>query len=148
MAAINGTLILFNVDVDGGTPATLGATTSATLNIDMDLPDASSKDSAGWADHIQGQKSWSIDVDGIANFISSTGNVEELGNYILNRNTVDVEFVPNDAAGDLPSGTYVKYTGEASCASVSFVAGNEDTATLSGSFTGKGALTASTVTKA
>ena len=35
----------------------------------------------------------------------------------------------------------VSYTGTASLASVSVVAANEDTATLSGSFTGDGALT-------
>lgn len=144
MPAINGTLILFNVDVADGTPDELGMTTSATLNIEMDLPDSSNKQSSGWATHIQGQKSWSIDIDGVADFVSSTGNIEKLGNYIINRSAVDVEFVPNSTGPT--AGTYVKYAGEASLASVSVVAGNEDTATLSGSFTGNGALTASTVT--
>lgn len=144
MAAINGTLILFNVDVADGTPAELALTTSATLNIEMDLPDASTKGSAGWAEHIQGQKSWSIDIDGLADFVSSTGNVEKLANYVINRTAVDVEFVPDST--DSPAGTYVKYAGEASMASISLVAAMEDTATLSGSFTGNGALTASTIT--
>lgn len=144
MPAINGTLILFNVDVADGTPAELGMTTSATLNIEMDLPDSSNKGSSGWATHIQGQKSWSIDIDGVADFVSSSGNVDKLADYIINRSAVDVEFVPSQTGPS--AGTYVKYSGEASLASVSFVAGNEDTATLSGSFTGNGALTSSTIT--
>jgi hypothetical protein len=55
MAAINGTLILFNVDVADGTPAELALTTSATLNIEMDLPDASTKGSAGGLNTYKGK---------------------------------------------------------------------------------------------
>jgi predicted secreted protein len=133
MAAVNGTLILVN---DDGTA--FAATTSATLNIEMDLPDASTKDSAGWAEHIQGQKSWSVDLDGIADFETSTGTVDILVDYLLSRTQATIEFEPASGAYTTAG---VSYTGTASLASVSLVAANEDTATLSGSFTGDGALT-------
>lgn len=132
MAAVNGTLILLN---DSGTPIAL--TTSATLNIELDLPDASSKDSSGWARHILGQKSWSVDLDGLASF--NTGdNVDDLSAFILDRTQISLEFEPQTGAYSTKG---VSYTGTASLASISVVAGNEDTATISGSFTGDGVLT-------
>ncbi len=132
MAAVNGTLILVN---DNGTA--FAATTSATLNIEMDLPDSSTKDSGGWAEHILGQKSWSIDLDGIADFELNSGTVDVLVDFLINRTQATIEFEPQSGAF---SAKGVSYTGTASLASVSLVAANEDTATLSGSFTGDGTL--------
>lgn len=132
--AVNGTLILVN---DNGTA--FAATTSATLNIEMDLPDSSTKDSAGWAEHIQGQKSWSVDLDGVATFETASGTVDTLVDYLINRTQATIEFEPQSGAYSSSAG--VSYTGTASLASVSIVAANEDTVTLSGSFTGDGALT-------
>lgn len=132
MAAVNGTLILLQ---DNGTA--FAATTSATLNIEMDLPDSSTKDSGGWAEHILGQKSWSVDLDGIADFELTTGTVDVLVDYLINRTQATIEFEPQTGAF---SSKGVSYTGTASLSSVSLVAANEDTATLSGSFTGDGAL--------
>jgi len=129
--AINGTLVLVNAD---GTA--IASTTDATLNVEMDTPDASTKDSAGWADHIQGQKSWSVDVEGLATFDYSNGNVQQLVDYIVNRDTIAIRFLPN--AG-------VAYYGDASCTSVSVGAPNEDTASISGTFTGKGTLSKVTI---
>ena len=132
MAAVNGTLILLK---DDGTA--FAATTSATLNIEMDLPDSSTKDSGGWAEHILGQKSWSVDLDGIADFETTTGTVDILVDFLINRTQADIEFEPQVGAYTTKG---VSYTGTASLSSVSLVAANEDTATLSGSFTGDGAL--------
>ena len=132
MAAVNGTLILLN---DNGTA--FAATTSATLNIEMDLPDSSTKDSGGWAEHILGQKSWSVDLDGIADFELTTGTVDILASYLIDRTQATIEFEPQAGAF---SSKGVSYTGTASLSSVSLVAANEDTATLTGSFTGDGAL--------
>jgi len=133
MAAINGTLILLE---DNGTAFAL--TTSATLNVEMDLPDASSKQSSGWANHIQGQRSFSVDLDGLADFEVS-GSVQVLIDHILDRTTVSIEFEPD--AGFAGGTKGYSYQGSASVSSVSVVASNEDTATLSGSFVGTGALT-------
>jgi TP901-1 family phage major tail protein len=129
--AINGTLIL--VDKDG---TALASTTDATLNVNLDTPDASTKDSAGWQEVIAGQKSWSIDVDGLATFDYSTseagqGTVMRLVEDLRNRTSVAVKFLPDSG---------VTYYGNAYVSSISVGAPNEDVSTISGSFTGNGPL--------
>jgi predicted secreted protein len=133
MSAINGTTVLLR---SNGNP--LALLTDTTLNIEQDLPDATNKDSGGWADHINGVRSYSIDVDGLASFVATTGNANILSNLIANRSNVSFRFAPN-TSGQL------QYTGTVSLASLSITAPNEDTATLSGSMTGKGALVIGTV---
>jgi predicted secreted protein len=133
MPAFNGTTILLRAD---GNP--LALLTNTTLNIEQDLPDASSKDASGWADHVNGQRSFSIDVDGLADFTATTGNANIISNFIANRSNVSFRFATT-TSGQL------QYSGTVSMASVSITAENEQTATLSGSLTGKGALTIGTV---
>jgi predicted secreted protein len=123
---INGTLVLVNAQ-----GSAIASTTDATLNIEMDAPDASTKGSSGWAENIAGQKSWSIDVDGLATFDYSTGNVEKLVEYLTGQTLVAVRFLPD--AG-------VAYYGDARMTSVSIGAPNEDVASISGTFTGTGEL--------
>ena len=68
MGAINGTLY---AAFSGATPGAMAATErlfhckNATLNVDVDLPDVTTKESAGWARHINGLRNWTIDFDGI-----------------------------------------------------------------------------------
>lgn len=61
MAAINGTLY----GVFSGATNKLFNCKTASLKVDVDLPDVTTKDSAGWAYHINGLRSWSIDFDGV-----------------------------------------------------------------------------------
>lgn len=129
--AVNGTLILVNAD---GTA--LASTTDATLNVNLDTPDASNKSSAGWQTVIGGQKSWSIDVEGLATFdYSSTesaqGTVMRLVEELRNRTEVAVKFIPS---------TGVTYYGNAFVTSISVGAPMEDVATISATFTGDGTL--------
>jgi len=70
MSAINGTLYaLFSTT---GTIATATASgdrvyscKNTTFKCDVDLPDVSTKESAGWAEHLSGIKSASVDFSGI-----------------------------------------------------------------------------------
>lgn len=133
MSAINGTTVLLRAN---GNP--LALLTDTTLNIEQDLPDATNKDSGGWAAHINGLRSYSIDVDGLASFVATTGNANILANLIANRSQVSFRFAPT-TSGQL------QFTGTVSLASLSITAPNEDTATLSGSMTGTGALVIGTV---
>ena len=128
MAAINGTLYLLSLE---GTP--LAMQTDATLNLEQDLPDATHKLSGGWADHINGLRSWSIDVDGRLSGLAG-GNFGLLFNLVTNRSNVAMEFA-SEVTG------YVKVTGIVSLGSVSLGAPLEDTAPFSGTLTGKGPLT-------
>ena len=124
--AINGTLVLLSAD-----STAIASTTDATLNIELDTPDAATKDSEGWADHIQGQKSWSVDVEGLATFDYASGNVQQLAQHLIGRTEVDLYFYPNTGSA---------YFGKATCSSVSIGAPNEDVASISATFTGKGEL--------
>lgn len=132
MAAINGTTVALTVD---GNPIAL--LTDTTLNIDQDLPDSSSKDSSGWAEHINGQRSWSIDLSGRADF-GNQANVETLYDLIANRSQVDAEINPSNT-GD------TTFNGTVSLANMSVGTPNEDVANVDGSLTGTGELSKSSV---
>lgn len=127
--AVNGTTVIYS---QAGSP--LAMLTNTTLNINQELPDASNKDSGGYADHINGQRNWDISVDGVASFVATTGNIDVLASAITNRTNVTVKFAPSTAG-------QVQFTGQASVSGLSITAPNEDTVTISGTITGKGALT-------
>jgi predicted secreted protein len=131
--AVNGTTVIYS---QSGAP--LALLTNSTLNVDQDLPDASTKDSGGYADHINGQRSWSIDVDGLASFVATTGNVDKLATLITTRASVTVSFAPTTAG-------QVRFHGTANLANLSISAPMEDVVTVTGSLTGKGALLKGTV---
>lgn len=61
MAAINGTLY----GVFSGATNKLFSCKSASLKVDVDLPDVTTKEDAGWGKHINGLRNWSIDFEGI-----------------------------------------------------------------------------------
>jgi predicted secreted protein len=132
MPKINGTDLLVYV---GTNP--IAHSTSATLNVEQDLPDATTKGSGGFADHINGLKSWSIDFDGLVDYSASYG-AEELFDNLKNGNNVTVAFRTNTGGDAVWSGT-------ASLASLTMTADMEAPVSFSGSFTGKGTLTRSTV---
>lgn len=125
MAKINATDLLVYV---GATP--IAHSTSATINIEQDLPDATTKDSGGWADHINGLKSWSVDFDGLVDYSASYG-AEELFDNLKNKNNVTLRWSTG-------SGSY--WEGTASLASLSMTADMESPISYSGTFTGKGTL--------
>lgn len=127
--AVNGTTVIYS---QAGSP--LAMLTNTTLNINQELPDASNKDSGGWANHINGQRNWDISVDGVASFVATTGNIDVLASAITGRTNVTVKFAPT-------TGGQVQFTGSASVSGLSITAPNEDTVTISGTITGKGALT-------
>lgn len=131
MPAINGTAIIFTLD-DGGTPSEIAMSTNATLNVEVDLPDASHKGSEGWAEHIHGQRSWTLDSEALTD-MAAGGSTERLLDFVLNRSQAQMSFAPSAGAG-------VEITGTVSLSSFSLDAPNEDTSTMSASFTGDGPL--------
>jgi predicted secreted protein len=124
MPKINATDLLVYV---GAVP--IAHSTSATINIEQDLPDATTKDDGGWADHINGLKSWSVDFDGLVDYSASYG-VEELFD-LRNKNNVTVRWSTG-------SGSF--WQGSASIATLSMTADMEAPISYSGTFTGKGQL--------
>jgi hypothetical protein len=75
----NGTNLLLSVE---GT--NLGHTTSCSLSLSTDLPEATTKDSSGFQEVIAGVMSGEISFDGLVTY-DDTSNVTELADFLLAR---------------------------------------------------------------
>jgi len=124
--------------------------TSCSLSIAIDAPDASTKQSLGWADEIGGQKSWSLTTDGLATVVPGTVatyvTTAELNALAIARTSVLVKFttVDNSTVGGVtPVTGDVIYSGQAFIESVDMTADMENPVTYSVSFKGTGVLTQS-----
>jgi predicted secreted protein len=126
MAIENGTDIIVSI---GATPVAFASTGS--LSITQDLPDATTKDSGGWAGSIKGLKAWSISGSGLIDFGASYGTSQLFAN-LNNGDLVNISFGK--------SGTSV-YSGQARIASLSLTADMEAPGTYDYEFTGVGPLT-------
>tara|TARA_R110000822_G_scaffold26587_5_gene80005 strand:+ start:80 stop:400 length:321 start_codon:yes stop_codon:yes gene_type:complete len=101
----------------------------------MDTRDTSSKDSAGWRELLEGQRSWSLNCDGLVCYnISGKESASDLYDYLNNRTALTVKF--GSAATDEKI-----YSGVAYLTSLSQDAGVEDNVTFSVSFEGSSTLT-------
>jgi len=123
MAAINGTAVLL---YSGGQPIAMQK--GLSVGLDVDLPDATNKESAGWAEHLTGMMNAKIDF----NSLFSTGlmsdtpailSAKDLLDYILNR----TELLVSVLGGPYP------IVGKADMSSLSFDAPMEGAMTLAGS---------------
>ena len=123
----NGTNLLLKVE---GT--TVGHTTSCTLSISHDLPEATTKDSAGWVEVISGARSGEISFDGLVDY-SDAANAVELVDYVIARTMVTCVF------GTVASGDAI-YTAEGYISSIEQTADMESPVSYSGSITLTGAI--------
>jgi predicted secreted protein len=134
MGLINGT----NLTIKVGGVALLKAT-SASLELSVDLPDATTKDSAGWSEFFAGVRSWTLSSDGLIDYATSTAvETDELVAMLIARTAVTVEF-STSTSGDM------KLSGSAFVSSISQTADMESPSGFSVSFQGTGALTQGTV---
>lgn len=131
MAKVNGTVMLI---AEGSN--TVLWTKTATLNLEQDLPDSSTKDSAGWAEHINGQRNWTIDYDGAYDIIGTGLTPNEIIALIVGRD-VDTT-VKFGLTASLASG----FSGKGTFKNISITAGMEDVVTFSGTIVGNGPLAA------
>ena len=69
----NGTNLLLKFIADGGTLATIGHSTSASLSLSMDAPEATSKDSAD-VESTSGYQGIIFDSDGFSAGVGADGN--------------------------------------------------------------------------
>lgn len=130
MSAINGTSILLYSD---GQPIAMQK--GLTVGWDVDLPDATNKGSAGWAEHIIGLMNAKIDFNALYSTGLMTDNpkvlsAKDLMDYILNSTSLLVAIL----GGPFP------IVGKADLSSLSFDAPMEAAMTLSGSLKINGAL--------
>lgn len=131
----NGTDLLLKVG-SAGSEVTIGHTTSCSISFSHDLPEATTKDSSGWAEFISGVRGGTISFDGLVAYDDTT-NAEELAGYIISRTKIAFVF------GTAASGDTV-YTGEGYLDSVEVSADMEAPVSYSGSITITGAISTST----
>tara|TARA_R100000655_G_C2952558_1_gene187539 strand:+ start:424 stop:867 length:444 start_codon:yes stop_codon:yes gene_type:complete len=137
--AINGTDIKV---YDSGTNILVAYAQSGTLNVNHSARDISNKESAGWAENMEGQRNWDISVDGayawtnVGGTALTNGADDLLNSYIITRASFVIRFGNTDGTT-----SNIYYEGTAWLTSFSVTAPTEDTATYSLSFTGSGALT-------
>lgn len=132
----NGTNLLVKVIGAGGTLATIGHTTSCTMSLTHDLPEATTKDSSGYAEYISGVRGGEITFEGLVAYDDSA-NAEEIIGYVTSRNKVDWSF------GTAASGDTV-YEGEGFISSIEVSAEMESPVSFSGTITITGAISSST----
>ena len=132
MAIFNATSLI--VEVAG---VAVAHATDATLSLEHDLVDGSSKSSSGWKDVISGQRSWSLSCSALQDYASTYG-AETAFDAINGRTSATVTFTTN-VSGD------IEYSGTAYVASLTQNAPLEDVATWEVEFTGSGALAKATV---
>ena len=129
---LNGTLA--KIQVAGTTIAHL---TSNSLTFDMSTRDASRKDSNGWKESLEGQKSFSGSAEGFF-AEDATYGYEDLFDVFAARTLVTVTWT-TDVVGD------TQYSGSCYITSLEKTDGLEESSTFSVSFEGTGAVTKATV---
>jgi|APGre2960657404_1045060.scaffolds.fasta_scaffold94467_2 predicted secreted protein len=145
-SVFNGTSLVVLIGTE-----VIGFATSCSLSLAIDAPDASTKQSLGWADEIGGQRSWSLTTDGLATVVPGTVatyvTTAELNALAIARTAVQVKFttVDNSTVGGVtPVTGDVIYSGSAFIESVDMTADMENPVTYSVSFKGTGPLTIAT----
>jgi len=123
----------------------VGFATSASLSINHNLRDTSTKDSGGWREQLEGQRDFEVSVEGMVIFTALGGGaiadltMDELyATYIATRTVFTIMF-STEVTGDY------KWSGQAFMTSLSADAPNEDSSSWSASFSGTGALTQAAV---
>jgi TP901-1 family phage major tail protein len=132
---MNATDVLIQFSTDGVTYSEVGRCTSASLSVSMETRDTSNKDSAGWRELLEGQKSWSLSGDGLVTYnIASADGYSDLWGYLTARTKLYVKF-----GSTTTDEKY--YSGQGFLTSLDQEAGMEDNVTYSFSFEGTAALT-------
>lgn len=122
--------------------------TSCTLNIGQDSRDISSKSSAGWQEFLEGQRNWTVDVEGLYAFTLAGGGALVNGaddlftSRITSRDAFTIKFGNTDT--DASTDAHL-YSGSVYVTSISLTGGTEDNATYSVTFQGTGVLTVASV---
>ena len=127
----NGTNLILTVE-----GATVGHTTSCSMSLSMDTPEATTKDSNGFSEYIGGVKGGEVSFEGLVSYDDSANEIE-FADYLLARTQLTCVF------GTAETGDAV-YTAEGFLSSVEMSAEMESAVTYSGSITLTGAITKST----
>lgn len=128
----NGTLTALYVEANGGGLTKVAELTNTEFSAEMATRDASTKDSGGWQDVLEGQKSWTMSADGYFAEDAAFGFTDLFTEW-TNRRQVIVAF--SSAVNDDK-----RYKGFAYITSLSRSAPTEDSETFSVSLQGTGTI--------
>lgn len=136
MAIENATNVVLSVTTASGKEPIAHAT-SASISLNMDLRDSTTKSSGGWQDNLGGLKSFEMSGDAFVEIDPTTDGskayLEELYVAWNDRDAISCDF----------GMTGMTFTGNALITSISVDSGVEENATYSISLTGTGPLTKS-----
>lgn len=111
--------------------------TNAVLNVNVDLPDATTKESAGWWEHINGVRDWEITFDGKYDETGSGLTPDEILAAIIARSVdTTIKFTTDGATGA------AGWTGEGTFRTFTLNGAQEQPASFSGTIKGNGPLDA------
>ena len=92
---INGSDIFMQISEDSGSSYdTIMFLTSANMSMNMDVRDISSKQSAGWKEVLEAQRSWSMSADGFVSYsaVTDSDNTGTIVDFVTNRTQIYVKF--------------------------------------------------------
>jgi len=124
---VNGTAIGIYV---GGTK--IAHATSGSISVTHSTRDATSKDSAGWSESLEGLIEWSLEGEGLFAYDATYG-VVDLEGVLTTRTAVTVRFSTESSSDEYWEGTAIM-------TDLSVDSATEETVTYSYSFTGTAAL--------
>jgi len=130
-SVFNGTNLLLKIET-----VTLGHTTSCSLTLSNDLPEATTKNSSGFQEVIAGVISGEISFEGLVDY-SDSSNAIEMADFLIARTSLTCVF------GTAETGDAV-YTAEGYLSSIEQSAEMESPVSYSGSITLTGTITKST----
>ena len=137
-SVMNSTDVVVRIGTDGNTYETVDKMTNASLSVTMATRDTSTKDSSGWMEVLEGQKSWTLSGEGLVVYNNSgKATPDDIYGHLSGRTLIYIEFGSESTDEKYYSGTgyFTEFSTDA---------GMEDNATFSFSFQGTGTLTQGT----
>ncbi len=128
----NGTNLILKFHSTDGSEVVVGHTTSASMSLSADLPDATTKNSSGYNEVIAGTRTGEISFEGLVAYDDSN-NAIEAADYLLARTKVYWTFGTSVSGDDV-------YSGAGFLNSVEMSAEMESPVSFSGSITVTGAI--------
>ena len=132
----NGTNLLLKFHSVQGSIASIGHSTSCSMSLSADLPDATTKDSSGFNEVIAGTRTGEISFEGLVAY-DDANNAIEAADYLIARTKLHWSF------GTAASGDAV-YSGTGFLSSVEMSGEMESPVTYSGTITITGAISKAT----
>ena len=145
MSILNGTLVLLKTDAVAGTPSSVSLQTEASVSIEQEELDVTTKESGGFTEVIAGKRSGSVSFTAFLD-LAEDNNMEEMTAFFNTGSTtargtlLDFEFGNATTPGSPAAGEF-EMSGSGLLTSVEITANTEESMQISGSITLSGQYT-------